>query len=222
MMQKTIFLALFVLTPLTAQNKFSVSFNPGTSLENSEETMKIIGDKKVGWSPGISVAYDRSDVLGLDLHLEYNFTWSKVDSVLIFIRSSSLGPNILDSYSADLFLSSHNLDIAADFEISEGFSLAIGPTISLTGRTIEMVVPATEQEPVRTFKDRLASLGLGFNSSVNMEIPFEESPEYGFFFVSLKVRYVHSIWFDKRGRNVDDYYQSFIVGQANIGFGYSF
>jgi hypothetical protein len=70
--------------------------------------------------------------------------------------------------------------------------------------------------------DRLVSLCLGVNASLNFHVPFGSGSSYPFFYSSLKFRYLHSLWFDVRGRDVSNYYQSFVFSQLNLGIGYNF
>ena len=221
-MKNYLLACLFLSSSVLAQNKFSVSGNPGISLYNFENSLKTIGDKSVGWFPGISIAYDREDLWGLNFHVEYNYNHSRTANVLQFYRTLSSGPSPVESNGADLVLSCHNIDLALCYKLDQWYSIAVGPTVSFVSRSLEINgLKGTEGPPI-DFVDRLASLCLGFNGYVNMEIPFSDGPEYPFFFSSLKVRYLHSVWFDRQGRNLDNYHQSFLVGQLNLGFGYNF
>lgn len=218
-------LVLLLLSPsLHGQNRLFLSAAPGISLYNSENAMLTIGDKSVSWFPGLSVAYERENMSGVNWHVEYNFSRAKVEDVLDFIVTGPGGPTQIGVFNADLILSVHSVDLALFYRECEWLSFAIGPTVSLIHRTIETNgIPTPDPfGQARDFEDRLTSLGVGLNGSVNVEVPFDDVPPFFFFYSILKARYVHSVWFDKRGRNLGNYQQSFLVGQWYMGLGYNF
>jgi hypothetical protein len=217
-------LFLCLCSPLYAQNKIFLSYNPGISLYNSENSGKTIGDKHLGWFPGFSIAYESENIWGLNLLLEYNWTQKRIYDVQTFAMTTSTGSGTLGYFNADLILACHNLDISVSYKVKDWLYFAAGPTVSLVDRSIVMDnLPNYIQEKVgSSFDDRLISLCLGVNGSVNIEIPFQTSSQYVFFFSSIKLRYLQSVWFDDRGRNLDNYSQSFIFTQLNIGLGYNF
>jgi hypothetical protein len=186
--------------------------------------MQTIGDKSIGWFPGLSLAYERENMWGLNWHFEYNYSRAKVEDILDFIVTGPGGPTEISSFSADLILSVHSIDLAIYYRAYEWLSFAIGPTVSLINRTIAIDrIPTPDPlGQARGFEDRLASIGVGVNGSASVEIPFDDVPPYFFFYSILKARYVHSAWFDNRGRNLENYHQSFLTGQWNIGLGYNF
>ncbi|MBI5471359.1 MAG: hypothetical protein HY961_03340 [Ignavibacteriae bacterium] len=209
-------------TCVLAQGKVRISYNPGMSLFNSENSMRTMGEKTIGWFPGMSVAYEGAKVFGLNVGFEYDYSRTSIDHVLEFLKTSANGQP-LESLWSDFALTVHGVDIFSVININGWLSLAIGPSIFHVTRLIEI----DELRPVgnvgaRRFEDGLVSICAGANGAATVQIPFEEGDDYFFFFSSLKLRYLHSIWFDKRGRNVDNYYQSFLVGSICLGVGYGF
>jgi hypothetical protein len=177
------------------------------------------------WLPGLSLAYERENVLGQTLHLEYNLTYRKLDGVLRFAVTSETGPDVIGYCDADLELLMYNLDIDMHTGLDEYFSIDIGPTVSCISRTFSMDdLGQWSGGTIRRsgLEDRLISYGLGVNGSFNFELPLSAEKEHVYLLSSLKLRYIHALWFDARGRNVDDYYQSFSYSQLHVGVGYSF
>jgi hypothetical protein len=197
--------------------------NPGLSLFNSENSMKIIGDKSIVWFPGFSVGYERENVWGYNFYFEYNVTYNKVADVLSFARITPDSP-VIDSWGADLILSLNNIDVGIKDDLTDNLSYAFGPTVTFAGRSF--VIDNAPRIPGETLSnnidDRLVSLCLGVNTYFYFQVPFSSGTSYPFFFSSLKFRYLHSVLFDKRGSNVDNYYQSFLFSQLNLGIGYNF
>jgi hypothetical protein len=223
MINKCVLLILLTCSGLYSQNRIYLTLNPGISLLNSENSMKLIGDKSIVWFPGVSIGYERDNIWGYNLFCEYNITYDKIE-VWKFGRTSPDSPDIIDTFGANLILSLYNFDFGIKDEIVDNLSYAIGPTVSVAGRSfvIDDAPRYTDEKFSFNIDDRLVSLCLGVNASLNFQIPFSSGNSYPFFFSSLKFRYLHSIWFDKRGRNVDNYYQSFLFSQLNLGIGYNF
>jgi hypothetical protein len=223
MINKSALLILLICSCLYPQNKIYLSMNPGLSLFNSENSMKLIGDKTIDWFPGVSIGYERENVWGYNLYFEYNVTYNKVADVLSFVRTSPDSP-VIDSWGADLILSLNNFDIGIKDNLTDNLSYAFGPTVTFASRSF--VIDDAPRIPGETLSnnidDRLESLCLGVNASLNFQVPFSSGTSYPFFYSGLKFRYLHSIWFDARGRNVSNYYQSFLFSQLNLGIGYNF
>lgn len=223
-MKKYILIIFLVISSLHSQSRIIFSLNPGESIYNSENSMKLMSDKKINWLPGLSMAYERENVFGYFLHVEYNLIYRKIDNVIQFTRTSPGPGYFIEYYGADFILSIHSIDIAVNNKINDWASFSIGPTISLVYRSfvVDDMPGLGEQSAPQNLDDRLASLCLGLNGSISAEVPFSNGNEYVFFFTGLKLRYIHSIWFDDRGRNVGNYYQSFLFSQVNIGLGYRY
>ena len=219
----TVLLILLCSLPLFARNRVMFSVNPGTSFHNSENSMQTIGGERLGWSPGMALAFEREDMWGLDLLAEYSFNASRANNVIEYVVTD-VGGNLQFTYGANLMLLIHNLDLGVSYRENEWLNFSIGPTISFVNRTIKINgIPSFEgPTATRDFEDRLASLCAGFNVAASVQLPIDDGQEYPFFFSTFKLRYLHSVWFDGRGRNLDNYYQSFLVGQVNIGLGYRF
>ena len=224
MINKCILVILMICSGLYSQNRIYLSMNPGISLFNSENSMKIIGDKSIVWFPGVSVGYERGGIWGYDLYFEYNVTYDKVADVISFNRTAPDSPDIIASWGADLVLSLNNFDLGIKDYLTNNLSYSIGPSVAIVTRSF--VIDDFPYVPGETLSnnidDRLVSVCTGLNASLNLQLPFTSETRYVFFYSSLKIRYLHSLWFDASGRNVDNYYQSFLFSQLNLGIGYNF
>jgi len=221
-----LFTVLFLCVPLYAQQKVSLSYNPCLSLYNSENSTKTISGKNIDYIPSFSIAYENKHLLGTDIIIEYNYSSVKLSAVQEF-RPTSSGPTIPPvMWTVDYYLAWHNIDFGNNYEITKWLSFSIGPSISLVYRTISIVdlyrTTIEEEVPATSFDDRLASICAGLNCSGNIEFPLQDNEQYFFLFSRIKCRYLHSVLFDSRGRNLGSYYQSFLSGQINIGVGYCF
>lgn len=217
---KVLLILLLVSPILHGQNKLFVSLNPGVYLYNSENSLKTIENGALRWTPGFSIAYERDSLLGMTVLLEYAYTHSIVNNATTFVYS--LTPIGSLSFGADLASTSHHLDIAICFKPWRSVWLAVGPTISLGHRTIELTEPRINEIGPRSLEDRLVSLAIGANASASFELPIQEGPKYLFLMSSLKIRFLRAVWFDRRGRDLDNYYQESLFGGLSLGLGYSF
>jgi len=223
---KTGYLLLMVVIaamPGVGQSRLFVSFNPGTNLHNSENSLPIIGSKALRWSPGFSVAYESDSLWGFGARVEYSFSRSVVNGVTPFPKSDPITLVTTGYFWDDLSYTTHNIDLSLCYVPIHGVVIAAGPTISLAHRTISVDIPPTAGLPNgRYFEDRLVSYCAGANGSVTLELPVSSGTPGAFVLLNLKLRYLHSFWFDARGRDLDNYHQSSLVGQFGMGFGVAF
>jgi hypothetical protein len=132
-------------------------------------------------------------------------------------------PDPTPNYYANYFLTSHNYDVSLVFKLSDNFNYYFGPSLAVYNRTAEFNVsnyPAGEIAP--NLYDKLVSFCIGINGAVNFELPLSEGNNHFLLYSGLKMRYLHSLFFDKRSRDVSNYYQSFLTAQLNFGIGYNF
>jgi len=225
MIKKILFVVVMLSLYMHAQNKIMVSVNPGCYLYNSENSMHITDDHKVGWSPGVSVAYEKENMFGYDIRFEYNFMYSEIMGIMQFVRTGPDLPEPIDISNANYFLTSHNFDLSLVFKLSDNFNVYAGPSLAVYNRTFDYTDDVTYTDLPNynpNLYDKLVSYCVGINGGLNYELPLSDTEDYFFFYSGLKIRYLHSFYFDKRGRNTDNYYQSILTGQMNIGIGYSF
>ena len=217
-MRKYILLCIlftFFYTLSYSQNKLYVNFGYGTYLENSENALKVMGDKKFRSHLVYGFIYQREDVMGFNLMIEYAYNRITKEDVMEFARTGSNSPEIIDIFGGDAVLINHTFDLDYLGEINKYLSYGIGPSFIITNRIIDVD---------ETLYDKLASSGLGLNGLLEFSIPLasSESEDYFFFTSKLKFRYTYSVWFDEGIRKLDDYYQEFLSTQFSIGLGYSF
>ena len=216
-----IVLVLLLVSPaLNAQNKVSLSLNPGVYLYNSENSFETSENASITWAPGFSIAYERDSLWGMTVHVEYAYTRSMAVNAIPFTFNTGTLASV--SFGADLVSMSHHLDLGVCFKPCRSILLVLGPTIALSHRTIELTEPPIDVVPARHFEDRLVSMALGANASASFEIPIQEGPNYMFLLSTLKFRFLHAVWFDKRGRDLDNYFQDSFLTHLGFGVGYSF
>ncbi|MFO7447303.1 MAG: hypothetical protein R6W90_13115 [Ignavibacteriaceae bacterium] len=214
----------FFSSPVFSQNKLSLNIGSGYYLNNSENSLDIVGDKRYKFYLFYGFAYERENILGFDLMFEYNYHQMVKKDVLTFVYSGEASPDPSGFFSADVSLINHNFDFTCTGRISSYFLYGIGPSFVITNRTIEVDLPDNigAVQSKMDFYDKLASSGIGLNGFLEFRIPLDNNPNYFFFTSKLKLRYTYSIWFDEGLRNLDDYYQEFLTMHLSAGVGYSF
>lgn len=219
---KTLFFTLLIAcSAVLAQTQVTISYNPGISFYCSENSLKIMGNKELKGNNGFSLAYRNDQFLNLfPIDIEYSYLYSRINDVQTFYITGTANASPPASYTADLIFQWHNLDIDVHYPLFPMFSFSLGPSVSYAGRTFAIDHFASLDLPA--FTDRLQSLCLGMNISLNGELPLQNSGRYFFLLVHAKMCYLHSIWFDDRGRNLENYHQTFLLGRLNLGIGYCF
>jgi len=211
-------LFLFISVSIYSQNKISINGGYGNYLINSENSLKIMEDKKYRSHFLFGIAYQREDVFGHNLMFEYSFQQITKEDIIEFVSTSNESPEVNYKFGGDISLVSHSFDLNYIRSINKSLSYGIGPSFVIVNRILEIPL----REGYGSFYDRLASSGLGINGFLNLTFPLSDNKEYFFFNSELKFRYTHSIWFDKGIRNLDNYYQEFLTAQIIVGIGYSF
>ncbi|MGE5352818.1 MAG: hypothetical protein ACM3Q2_17850 [Syntrophothermus sp.] len=228
-MKKYILLIIMFMAAGSAsfsQNR--ISLNPGFTyyIWNSENSNGImVHDKyRAGLSYGLS--FQKEDLFGFNVMLEYSYHQITKKDILSTPVLQSPDLEVIYRMQGDAKLSSHNIDLAfvgkpGIWNITEGLYYGAGPSFVITNRTFDLYKGLYFNLKNHTIYDRLASSGIGLNAFVMYDIPL--SKDGSFYFTSkLKLRYTHSIWFDKGARNLDDYSQDFITSEALLGLGYNF
>ena len=213
---KTIILLLsFIFMSITfiySQNKIGLNGGTGYYLLNSENSNSIVGSKQFKWFFHFGFSYQRENLLGYNILFEYSFQQITKNDALIFVRTNEISPDPIGYFGMDLTLINHNFDFDVIENIDQYFNYGFGPSFVITNRIVD----------VAPLYDKLASSGIGVNGFLEVTLPFDESENYFFFNSRIKLRYTHSIWFDKGLRKLDDYSQDFFTSEIEAGIGYAF
>jgi len=209
-------------TVIISQNKVNINIGYGTYLNNSENSMKIMGDSKFRSFASYGITYQMDNIIGCDLLFDYSFNQITKKDVQSFGITGPDSPTILGTFGGDLSLYSHNFDIDFVGIIDQYLSFGIGPSFIIVNRVFEINGSPITNETNHSVYDKLASSGFGVNGFIEYIIPLSNNKNFFYISSNLKLRYTHSIWFDKGLRNLDNYFQEYITTQFSIGVGYSF
>lgn len=219
----TLFFSILAFIPFAnspAQNQITVSPVIGLYLYNSENSLPVMGDENYLLNYGFELSFRNKNLFGFTFQVDYSYLYSGIDSVLKFIVTNELEPN--QAFYSDVSLSQNTIDISVIGNLGKIFSFGFGPSFSIVNRSINVENPYAFDEEYRHFEDRLATFNIGIIGLVDVRIPFSEQENYWYFYSGLKIRYLHSFFYDEGLRDLDDYNQNFVSANLAIGIGYNF
>ncbi|MDP2303326.1 MAG: hypothetical protein Q8N03_12985 [Ignavibacteria bacterium] len=206
-------LFLFGDTIIKSQNKININVGYGHYLTNSENSTKIMSDKKFQSYVLYDFSYLRENLFGINMMIEYSFQKITKKDIIQFIMYDPSPNPAPPPLWGDIQLINHNIDFDYSARINKYFSFGIGPSFIIVNRILEVDT---------VLYDKLASSGIGVNGFTEFSIPFNSGKNYFYFTSKLKFRYTHSIWFDKGIRDLENYNQEYFTVQLLVGIGYSF
>jgi len=223
MTKYTFIIVCFLFLPgiIHSQSRVSLNAGYGNYLFSSENSTRIMGDKKFRSHFVSELSYQNENLFGINLMLDFNYHEITQRNVVEFFVTGEDNPEIVDSYGVDLSLVSFNFDLSYVGSISNNFSFGLGPSFCIINRIVKMdegIVTIGNIRGSLYLYDKLASSGLGANGFIMFNIPIMVDSKF-FITSKVKFRYVHSIWFDKGIRNLDNYKQEFITAQITAGVG---
>ncbi|MEO8233283.1 MAG: hypothetical protein ABI638_13445 [Ignavibacteriota bacterium] len=212
----SILLFVFLLISSSfSQNQITVKPAIGLYLYNSENSLKVMGDKNYLLNYGFEVSYEKKDLYGCDIKVDYSYIYSSFDNILEFeFYDPSPDPIPNRFFYSDVALSLHNFDLSLKGDIDNYFSYGFGPSFSFINRAYAI--------DRYDFIDRLASFAIGLNSSIDVKYPLTDDEQYLFLIGSLKFRYLYGLLYDKGLRDLSNYNQHFLTANFTIGLGYNF
>ncbi|MCW9098535.1 MAG: hypothetical protein OQJ93_14230 [Ignavibacteriaceae bacterium] len=212
-----VYISLIIImlsVPSFAQHQISVAPAIGLYVYNSENSLKVMGDKNYLFNYGFELSYKNKNIFGYNIQVDYSYLYSKIGEVLKFIRTGEGGPEPIGVSYSDVSLSLNTIDISVNGDLGSFFSFGFGPSFSLVNKSIIF--------DYANFVDRLASFNIGINGLINMRIPLSKNAEYWYFYSGLKIRYLHGLFYDEGLRDLENYNQNFVTAILTIGIGYSF
>jgi hypothetical protein len=159
----------------------------------------------------IGYAYRFSD--NNSLSLEFAYLESKADHVMRFAVSSPSGPQTIDYVYGDARFLEYVIDVSISHRISQWLKAYVGPSGAVLNRVFTI--------DQRGFEDRLSSRAFGGHAGLDIVVPITEGDGLRLL-AGTKIRYLHSISFDERGRKLDGYNQSLLFITGSVGLAYEF
>ena len=204
---------------LYPQTDIRISLGYGHYLSNSENSLYVMRDDKYRSYLSYGISLQNADILGYNLILEYSYHRINKENIVQIVLTGENDPSPIGYLYGDIYFLSHTFDLDIAGNINKFFSYGIGPSFEIINRTFKLKLPPSAE---LSLNDRLASSALGVNAFISFSYPLWEGENNLFITSQFRIRYTHSIWFDKGNRNLDNYSQEFLTGQISAGLGYSF
>lgn len=198
-----------------ARYRIAAQFVGGIYAVNSENSLPLLQGHKFIGGYGIDASISRSIEKPYSLDLDVRYYRSNADGRLVFYITPSVGPQTVDAFYGKVALDQFSADIGLRRRLTDWLQAGFGPSLAVESRTVDI--------PYADVADRLDSYCLGLHATAAATMPFGKERSRGFFwYYTLKLRYLHSIFFDARGRDLSNYSQEFLTASLGAGIGYAF
>ncbi len=202
---------LLFTTALSAQTSFQLQGSYGKFFSHSDNEIEITAqedfDKAYGFGAVVQHGLNRHYSLQMEISYHRSSEFEVLSVFATDITGSQVGEN-----TATLKQASIPLDLTLLFH-SGALGLGAGASIANIQRTVHLESTLPGVDPT---DDRLSSVAIGFNGLIDYQIPLNSSKKIHVI-PAIKLRYLKTVWFDKKGRNLDNYEQNYTVGQVVIG-----
>lgn len=211
-----VILMTIVSIPSQGQERLHVAAQVvgGLYVLNSNNSLPLLESGKFIGGYGLNTSVSCYLNENYDLAVDLQYFRSNANNPLVFNYSSSGAQAGFTSYGK-VTLNEFASDIGLRYPCTNWLQLGLGPSFAAISRTTEV--------PFADISDRLNSYCLGAHGVAAALLPFNKGKSEGFYwYFSLKLRYLHSLFFDARGRNLGNYNQSFLTTSLAAGIGYAF
>jgi hypothetical protein len=197
----------------SSQQRLTARFSYGYYLHNTENDSRITMDDNFDWLTGVNFGYGHflSPALLIDIQLTYKE--GAAEEAMSFAMTSPSGPEITGYFYASDRLREYAVEVSLCYRFNDLVEVRAGPSGGMVDRIIRI--------DHFDFTDRLSAGALGGHAGANLLIPLGE--QRGFILIAgLEFRYMHSIFFDARGRKLDDYSLEFFTVNLTAGMAFEF
>ncbi len=129
---------LFSTSIINSQNRISLNVGYGYYLSNSENSTKIMGDKKFQSFVLYDFSYQRDSLFGFNILFEYSYQQITKKNIIEFIRYEPSPFPAPPPYSGNIKLINHNFDLNYTAKINKYLSYGIGPSFIIVNRILEV------------------------------------------------------------------------------------
>lgn len=206
-----IVVSLFFVTQSSGQDDIGITCGVGAYAYNTENEYAITKNENYILNFTFAAYYVRALSANYRINVSYNFMFSKINDALLFAITAPNVPEALGQYGVDIKLMFNMFDFNLDVKLNKNYYISMGPTLALVFRSLVI--------DHHSFKDELASVCGGLNVVAAWYYPIDNSKMY--YQMGIKTRFLTGLFFDRGMRNIDDYNQSFITVNLELGLGFS-
>lgn len=208
MKKLTFILCIFFINSfINAQSFLGVEAGYGGYLLNSENDLHLLADHKMTDYYFGGLTYQFPINSDYSLSADYNFTSRTIEGLY---ENEFWDDNMtyLRTVNTDYTLLHHSYDfVLKSLDDSKKVSYGFGPTFVITNRILG---EGTD------WYDKLASSGIGVCATLELVEPLQIDSDNLTYNIQAKLRYTHSVWFDKGIRKLDGYKQEFVMLQLSF------
>ncbi len=181
---------------------------------NSENELPLLQSGKLTYLYGVNTSIGISLGNRRELAFDFQYDVCHANHPMVFYYSFG-GPGTVSSFDGRVALYELSSDIGLRYDCNKWLQLGLGPSFATDSRTVDI--------PYGSIEDRVNSYCLGAHGVATARVPFNKNYGGGFYwYYSLKLRYLHSLFFDSHGRDLRNYSQSFLTTSLAAGIGYAF
>jgi len=214
-MRTPLYLAIFILVSeySLCQSLISTSGEYGYFLYHSDNSLPITESGDFVNHYGGNIGIETSLTSDYNIHFELGYFQANIDKLFDNPTVSLSNPNIITSQSATLIQRSFPVDLSISPKSSSKLKYALGISLAYTNR--EMQLPNNYQGI--PYVDRFNSYGIGANLIINYMFPFFDSDRFNLL-CSSKFRYIYSILYESKGRDLSGYNLDYFQIIFSFGF----
>lgn len=203
-------LSLITIELAEASGSFSIAGNVGYFLKHSDNKLPITKNRNLGLNYGFYTIYSFQLKRYKNLYLEFCLGLNQSKSNAY--KMTVIDGDDISQFPIVLTQQSFPVDINGIFYTNKNFDIGFGASVVGLRRCISLKIKEDffSIDPVRNFHDQLFSIGLGANLIIKVKHPFLKLFSIAIY-NDIKVSFVKSIWFDKNGRDLNDFSYDYVT-----------
>jgi hypothetical protein len=212
---KILFLIFYFSSHTMSQSLVSSSGEFGYFLHHSENSLPITENNKFVFHYGANIGLVTALTSEYNILVDIGYFQADVDRLFDFNFSTLSNPNIITTQSAKLIQRSFPVDFSISPNSASVLNYALGISFVYTNR--EMNLPYKYQDD--PFVDKFNSFGIGVNLILRATYPLFGSDKFKLL-CSSKFRYIHSILYESKGRDLSGYELNYFQTIISLGIEY--
>jgi hypothetical protein len=212
-------IAICIKTDVHPQRLLLAEFTYGRFVQHTDNDLDITNENDLENSFGFNIGFQFNikQSHSLRFHLGYfGSVAEKATSSSNYVEDPH-GNVYYTMKPIDLIFHSFPVYIHYVWSVHRYVNICLGP--SLAGNIRKITVHYVDHNlEDKEFIDRLFGIGAGIAGSVKLSIPLAQESQYCFI-LGLGFHYMRSLWFNAKGRDLDDYGLSYTQFQISTGIG---
>jgi hypothetical protein len=180
---------------------------------HSDNSLPITETDNFSFYYGGTIGFETAVTPNYNIHVEVGYFQANIDKLFEYSGIFLSNPNSITTQSATLIQRSFPVDLSISPNSSSILKYALGISFVYTNR--EMQVPY--KYPDDPFVDKFNSYGIGANLIIQSMFPLFGSDRFNIV-CSSKFRYIYSILYEGKGRDLSGYELDYYQINISLGF----